>query len=244
MPHRLSIIVPVYDEMPTVATLLRRVLDVPLDGIEKEIIVVESNSQDGSRSVVQKLEAETKIKAIYEDRPFGKGHAVKTGLAAATGEWILIQDADLEYEVSDYPMLLGPLERGDAAFVLGSRHLGHQGWRYRKGTAVGSLRNFLINAGVWLLTQFFNVLYGERLTDPATMFKVFRRDALQGVTLRADGFELDWEIVAKLTRKGLRPLEFPVTYRSRGFNDGKKVRLWRDGWRALFAIVRFRFSPL
>jgi glycosyltransferase involved in cell wall biosynthesis len=244
MPNRLSIIIPVYNEMATVATLLNRVVTYPLEGIEKEIIVIESNSMDGSRSVVQKFDAEAKIKAIYENRPEGKGHAVRAGLAAATGDWILIQDADLEYEISDYPTLLNPLKRGEAAFVLGSRHLGHQSWSYRSTSAVGTFMSVFINAGVWVYTQFFNQLYGQRLTDPATMFKVFRRDCLQGLTFHSNGFDLDWEIVAKLVRKGFTPLEFPVTYRSRGFNEGKKVRLWRDGWVSLVAILRYRFGSL
>src|SRR3954463_2767219 len=109
MPPRLSIIIPVYNEMSTVETLLDRVIAYPLDGVEKEIVVVESNSSDGSRAVVEKYAAAGKIKPVYQDRPRGKGNAVKGGLAAATGDWVLIQDADLEYEVSDYPRLLAPL---------------------------------------------------------------------------------------------------------------------------------------
>jgi glycosyltransferase involved in cell wall biosynthesis len=243
MPRRLTIIIPVYNEAATVAVLLQKVIDLPLPDIEKEILVVESNSTDGTRDVVRSLEAQGRVQAIYEEYPQGKGHAVKTGLARATGEWILIQDADLEYDVNDYPSLLKPLQQGTTAFVLGSRHLGQQDWRYRR-TGAGRWLGPLIDLGVWAYTQFFNLLYGTSLTDPCTMFKVFRRDCLNGIILLSNGFELDWEIVAKLVRKGFRPLEIPVTYRSRNFKDGKKVRIWRDGWRAMYAILRFRRGPL
>jgi glycosyltransferase involved in cell wall biosynthesis len=244
MRPRLSIIIPVYNEMSTVETLLERVIDYPLEGVEKEIVVVESNSKDGSRAVVERFAAAGKIKAVYQDAPRGKGSAVKAGLAAASGEWVLIQDADLEYEVSDYTKLLAPLKSGKAKFVLGSRHLGHETWWYRTTQTVGPLKAIMINSGIWAYTQLFNILYGERLTDPATMYKVFRRDCLQGIHLVSDGFNLDWEIVAKLVRAGYSPLEFPVIYHSRGFNEGKKVRLLRDGWISLIAILRFRFGAL
>ena len=241
--RRLSIIIPVYNERATASLLLHKVLNIALPSLEKEIIVVESNSTDGTRAIVKELEAQGRITALYEDRPQGKGHAVKAGLEKAHGDWILIQDADLEYDVEDYPALLAPLMNGTAAFVLGSRHLGRQDWRYRR-TGAGRWLGPIIDIGIWCYTQFFNLLYGTALTDPATMYKVFRRNCLEGIRLESDGFELDWEIVAKMTRKGFQPLEIPVTYHSRSFIDGKKVRLWRDGWRALSAIVRFRFCQV
>lgn len=240
---RLTILIPVYNEAATAAQLLQKVLDFPLPTLEKEVIVIESNSSDGSRAVVQALETQSRVQAIYEDRPCGKGHAVRAGLARATGDWILIQDADLEYDVEDYPRLLAPLQNGSAAFVLGSRHLGQRDWRYRR-TGVGHWLGPLMDLGVWGYTQFFNRVYGTSLTDPCTMYKVFRRDCLQGLTFHSNGFELDWEIVAKLVRKGFVPVEIPVAYRSRSFKEGKKVRIWRDAWRSLCAIVRFRFAPL
>jgi glycosyltransferase involved in cell wall biosynthesis len=240
--HRLSIIIPVYNEAATAAVLLQKVLDQPLPGIDKEIIVIESNSSDGSRALVQQAEAAGTIIAIYEDRPQGKGHAVKAGLARATGDWILIQDADLEYDVQDYPALLAPLQN-EIPFVLGSRHLGRRDWRYRR-TGAGRWLGPFIDFAVWMYTQFFNLLYGVSLTDPCTMFKVFRRDCLHDVHLRSNGFELDWEIVAKFVRKGLIPVEIPVSYQSRSFAEGKKVRIWKDGARAMAAILAFRFGPL
>jgi len=238
---RLSIIIPVYEEKPTVAALLDQVIAAQLTGIDKQIIVVESNSKDGTRAVVQSYEAAGTIRAIYEERPMGKGHAVKAGLRVADGDWILFQDADLEYDVADYSKLLEPLQRGEAAFVLGSRHLGHSGWYYRTNK-INFVLFCLVNAASWGYTLLFNVLFGQSLTDPCTMFKVFRRDCLEGISLQSDGFELDWEIVAKLVRRGYRPKELAVAYRSRSWQEGKKVRLWRDGWRGLLAIFRFRFA--
>ena len=243
MDRRLTIVIPVYNEVATVSTLLQKVISFPLPGIDKEIIVIESNSNDGSRAAVKQLAQQYKFRTIYEDGPQGKGHAVKAGLAAATGEWVLIQDADLEYDVADYPLLLSPLQQGKSIFVLGSRHLGRRDWRYRR-TGAGQWLGPLIDIAVWIYTQVFNLLYGVSLTDPCTMFKVFRRDCLDGIHLQSNGFELDWEIVAKFVRKGLRPTELPVTYHSRSYKEGKKVRMWRDGWRALNAILRFRFGPL
>lgn len=243
MSKSLSIIIPAYNEKATVQILLEKVLALSLQDIQKEIIVIESLSTDGTREVVQDYEKRGKLRALYEDRPMGKGHAVKTGLKVASGDWILIQDADLEYDVADYPRLLEPLVRGQTSFVLGSRHLGKQDWRYRR-TAVGRGLGFVMDFGVWVYTLFFNLLYGMRLTDPCTMYKVFRRQCLDGIHLKSDGFELDWEIVAKLSRKGYPPIEIPVSYHSRSFKDGKKIKLWRDAWRSLRAIIQFRFAPL
>lgn len=240
---KLSIILPAYNEERTLAAIMQKVLDFPLPGINRELLVVESNSKDGTRAIVQRFEREGKIKAIYEDRPQGKGHAVKAGIAAATGDWILIQDADLEYDVADYPTLLAPLQSGDKSFVLGSRALGRKTWQIRKQEA-GKLFGPLLDMGGMLYTQLFNVIYGVSLTDPATMFKVFSRASVQNLHFVANGFDLDWEIVAKLIRAGHVPIEIPVKYEPRSVAEGKKIQFWRDGWAVLKAIIRFRFSPL
>ncbi len=242
--NRLSVIIPAFDEEPTVSKLLTQVVAISLPGVEKEIIVVESRSKDRTRDVVKDFEKRGLVTAIYQETPRGKGFAVKAGLARATGDWVIIQDADLEYSIADYPKLLAPLQSGQTSFVLGSRHLGHEGWQYRSRSAVGPLLAIALNAAVWAYTQFFNVLYGVHLTDPTTMYKVFRRDCLTGITLRSNGFDLDWEIVAKLLRRGFAPVEVPVSYVSRGWNEGKKVRLIRDSWASFRAIVQFRFGAL
>jgi len=233
-------LIPVYNEAATLQPLLDQVLAADCLGLEKEVIVVESNSTDGTRRIVQEYETRGLVRAIYEDRPQGKGHAVKAALGAATGDIVLIQDADLEYKVSEYPTLIKPILEGHTDFVLGSRHLGAASWQIRCFLTEG-IKARLINIGAVFYTNLFNLLYGVRLTDPATMFKVFRRSVLDGVRLRSDWFDLDWEIVAKLIRKGRRPLEVPVSYASRSFEQGKKIRFWRDAPMVLWAIVRFRF---
>jgi glycosyltransferase involved in cell wall biosynthesis len=244
---KVSIIIAVYNEAPTVATLLERVWAQPLPGVGKEIIIIESNSTDGSRELVAEFlarhaaEATRHIHVIHQDRPRGKGHAIRQGFAAATGDILLIQDADLEYDVADYPELLEPVLAGRTAFVLGSRHLGPDGWKIRK-FARNSLRAGYMNVGATLFHAFFNLLFASRLTDPTTMYKVFRAHCLDGLTLTCNRFDFDFELVGKLIRSGFVPLEVPVSYKSRGFDAGKKIRIWRDPVTWLVAIVACRFA--
>jgi glycosyltransferase involved in cell wall biosynthesis len=245
---KVSIIIAVYNEAATVATLLERVWAQPLPAAAKEIIIVESNSTDGSREIVAQFvarhagDAAAQVQVIHQDGPKGKGNAVRQGLAAATGEIVLIQDADLEYDVADYPDLLRPIIDGRAALVLGSRHLGRNGWKIRK-FAQGGPRAALMNVGGMLFHTLFNVLFGTRLTDPTTMYKVFRADCLDGLTLTCDRFDFDFELLGKLLRSGVRPLEVPVSYQSRGFDEGKKIRILRDPITWLAAIFACRFAP-
>jgi glycosyltransferase involved in cell wall biosynthesis len=237
---KISILVPVYNEAATCRTLLDQVIASDCCSLDKEIIVVESNSSDGSRQIVQEYEKGGKLRVLYEDTPRGKGHALKTAIAACSGDIILIQDADLEYKISEYPLLLKPLLEGKAEFILGSRHLGANSWQVRHFIK-DETKAHLFNIGAHLYTHLFNFLYGTNLTDPPTMFKVFRRSALEGITLRSNWFDLDWEILAKLIRKGIVPIEVPVSYDSRNFEEGKKIRFWRDAPLVLLAILRFRF---
>jgi glycosyltransferase involved in cell wall biosynthesis len=246
---KLSVIIAVYNEAATVGTLLERVWAQPVPQIAKEIIIVESNSTDGSRAIVAEFaarhstEPQVRIVVIYQDAPRGKGNAIRQGLAAATGEILLIQDADLEYDVADYPDLLCPIVEERTAFVLGSRHMGPDGWKIRKFAHSG-LRASIMNVGGMLFHAFFNALYGSRLTDPTTMYKVFRADCLAGVTLESDRFDFDFELLGKLIRSGFMPLEIPVSYQSRGFDEGKKIRMFRDPLTWLVAIVTWRFAFL
>ena len=245
---KVSIIIPVYNEASTVATLLQRVCSQPLP-CAREIIVIESNSTDGSREIVSEFvarhagEGQSPIRAIYQDRPRGKGHAVRAGFAAATGEILLIQDADLEYDVADYPELIKPIIDGRAALVLGSRHAESGSWKIRQFAKNGLLA-LLMNAGGLLFRAFFNVLFSVHLTDPTSMYKVFRSDCLEGLSFSRNRFDFDYELLGKLLRAGYSPLEVPVSYQSRGFDQGKKIRIFRDppGW--VFAILKCRFSPI
>ncbi|HEX5418082.1 MAG TPA: glycosyltransferase [Chloroflexota bacterium] len=234
-----SIVMPVYNERETFQTLMEAVLAKEIAGADKEIIVVESNSRDGTRDAVLEYRDHPRVRIILEDRPRGKGHAVRTGLSEARGDIVLIQDADLEYDINDYDALVEPLLSHRAAFVLGARHGGS--WKMRKFADEQGLSTAL-NLGHVFFTTLLNVLYRQRMSDPFTMFKVFYRDCLHGLHLECDRFDFDHELVIKLVRKGYRPLEIPVNYRSRSFKEGKKVRMFRDPITWLWVDLKYRFG--
>jgi glycosyltransferase involved in cell wall biosynthesis len=246
---KVSIIIAVYNEANTVATLLDRVWAQPLPDAFKEIIVVESNSTDGSREIVAEFlashaaEPTRRIQVIHQPGPRGKGHAIRQGFAAATGQILLIQDADLEYDVTDYPDLLKPIIEGRTAFVLGSRHMGPDRWKIRK-FARGGLQAVFMNFGGLLFHSLFNAVFSTRLTDPTSMYKVFRVDCLDGLNFTSNRFDFDFELLGKLIRAGYRPLEIPVSYQSRGFDEGKKIRVFRDPLTWVFTILKCRFTTL
>jgi glycosyltransferase involved in cell wall biosynthesis len=235
---KVSVIIPTYNEAGSVEGCIRRVLSQRPAGLPVEVIVVESNSKDDTRRIVTELAKELPIRVILEEAPRGKGSAVRKGLAAATGEVVIIQDADLEYSPSDYDKLVRPIVAGDALFVLGSRVLGAEHWAIRKFEGQPG-RELLFNAGGQLVNGFFNLLYGTHLTDQATMFKVFHVDAAKGIEWVSDSWDLDVEIIAKLVRQGVLPLEVPVQYRARTGDEGKKMRV-RDVLTVINAMVRFR----
>ena len=212
-----------------------------LVGARKEVIIVESNSTDGSRQIVESYAQHDGVKIILQPAPRGKGSAVREGLAAATGDIILIQDADLEYDLDDYEGLLGPLMAWQSMFVLGSRH--QLGWKMRKFSDAPVMATIL-NIGHQFFRSLINLAVRAEMTDPFTMFKVFRRDALFGIDLLSNRFDLDIELVMKLVRKGYVPLEIPVNYSSRSFAEGKKVSFVRDGMTWVSTILRFRINPI
>jgi hypothetical protein len=236
-----SIVVPVYNERQTFAQLMDALLARRIEGMERQILVVESNSTDGTREVALGYAQHPEVEVVLQDRPRGKGNAVRAGLARARGDIVLIQDADLEYDLNDYDSLLEPLRAHRALFVLGARHGGS--WKMRRFSDAKGLA-VLLNVGHVFFTALVNVLYGQRLNDPFTMFKVFRRDCLYGLTFDSDRFDFDFELVIKLVRKGYRPLEIPVNYRSRSFTEGKKVRIVRDPLTWIWAAVKYRFTPM
>jgi glycosyl transferase family 2 len=238
-----SILVPVFNERDTFPALMRTLLAKRFDhlGLEREIILIESNSTDGTRELVAEFAATPGVRIIWQDRPRGKGHAVRAGLAVAMGDFLLIQDADLEYDLDDYDALLEPLLAQRAAFVLGSRHGGR--FRMRKFTEQKLLGEGLNIAHV-LLATFINVLYGQNMKDPFTMFKVFRRDCLFGLQFECNGFDFDHELVIKLVLKGYRPLEIPVNYCARSFRQGKKIRIFRDPPGLIAADLKYRLQRL
>lgn len=238
----LSIIVPAYNEAATLEAVLQSVMEKQLEGLDKEIVIVESNSTDSTRDIVLKYQAFPGVKVVLEDRPRGKGHAVRAGLAHAKGEYILIQDGDREYDIEDYDVLIEPLTSGKRAFVLGSRH-GGRTWKVRQFKGEPGTAMFL-NFGHWLFKTLVNFALSLKLDDPFTMYKVFRRDCIAGVTFEANRFDFDYELLIKIVRKGYRPIEIPVNYHSRTFKEGKKVSVARDPWTWLRAIFRFRCVDL
>jgi glycosyltransferase involved in cell wall biosynthesis len=208
--------------------------------LNKELIIVESGSRDGTREIVAEYAQHEGVRVIYESEPRGKGSAVRAGLAAATGSIVLIQDADLEYDIDDYDALLEPILQRRTSFVLGSRTLGAGDWKVRR-FARGALAGLLLNVAQVGFAKTFNLLYQQRTTDVNTMFKVFRRSCLTGVRLESDGFELDIELVCKLVLAGHAPLEVPVNYVARDFSQGKKIRFWRDAWPGYAAFFKYRW---
>ncbi|MBI4244674.1 MAG: glycosyltransferase [Planctomycetes bacterium] len=240
--QKLSLVVPVYNEAATVETSLNSLLVKQVDGLDIEIILVESNSTDGSREIVLKYKDHPRVKLVLEEWPQGKGHAVRTGFMHATGDFMMIQDADLEYDLEDYEALLEPLMKGHEAFVLGARH-GGRSWKMRQFTEQ-VFQGFLLNVGHWFFTALIDILFGLRLKDPFTMYKVFRRDCLYGLEFECNRFDFDFELLIKLVRKGYKPIEIPVNYRSRSFKQGKKVSMLRDPLTWLRALVKYRFSKI
>jgi glycosyltransferase involved in cell wall biosynthesis len=236
---KLSIILPVYNEAKTLKKLMSQVLRTKIS-INKEIIIIESNSTDGTREIVKKYEKHPLCKVYYQDRPRGKGNALKEGFKHATGDIILIQDGDLEYDPNEYQRLIKPILDKKTDFVLGSRHLSVHTHRVRK-LEKNKVYAEVLNFGHFFFTNLFNILYGVKLTDPATMFKVFRKKCMKNIKFKSNYFELDWEIVAKLIKKGYVPSEVPVTYHSRSVAEGKKIRFFRDGSKVFYAIIKYRF---
>ena len=226
----LSVIVPVFNERGTVAEILRRMRSVSLP-LELEIIVVDDGSTDGSDQVLAALKDST-VRVIRHSTNKGKGAAVRSGLRAARGDLLLIQDADLEYDPDEWTKLLEPLLKGKADVVYGSRFTGE-----RKNMM---LMHWIGNRFLCLVT---NVLYATTLSDMETCYKLFRRTVLSGITLRANRFDFEPEITAKVLRSGYRIYEVPISYAGREFSEGKKMT-WRDGLAALWTLVYCRFGPV
>jgi glycosyltransferase involved in cell wall biosynthesis len=226
--HKLSVIVPVFDERNTVVEIVRRMRAVELP-VELEIVIVDDGSTDGTRDVLRQL-ADSTVHVVMHERNQGKGAAIRTGLASVTGDLVLVQDADLEYDPQDWPKLLNPILRGKARVVYGSRFTGER-------------RNmlFLHWVGNRFLSLITNVLYNTTLSDMETCYKLFDRSVLDGITIRASRFEFEPEITAKILRRKIRIYEVPISYTGREFDEGKKIT-WRDGFIALWTLVKYRFT--
>jgi glycosyltransferase involved in cell wall biosynthesis len=223
---RLSVVIPVYNEVRTIEQVVARVRAVPL---EKEILIVDDGSTDGTRQRLEDIVRHDDVKVLYHERNKGKGAALRTGFAAATGDVLIIQDADLEYDPRDYTALLEPILDGRADVVYGSRFLGgpHRVlffWHY---------------VGNRILTLMSNALSNLNLTDMETGYKVFRREILNDLPLRSNRFGFEPEFTVKIAKRMLRVYEVPISYSGRTYAEGKKIT-WRDGIAAIFTILRFR----
>ncbi|MBN2454539.1 glycosyltransferase family 2 protein [Candidatus Woesearchaeota archaeon] len=224
---KLSIIMPAYNEEKNILGILKKVERVKLH-FTKEIIIVDDGSKDRTREILKKIRKK-QIKIFFHEKNRGKGAAIRTGISKASGDVILIQDADDEYDPNEYPKLLAPILKG-ATVVYGSRFTGRHHPRYR-----------FYYLGNKILTLLTNFLYASRITDMETCYKVFRRDALNGVVLRAKRFDFEPEITAKLLKNSHNIVEVPISYRSRSFKEGKKIT-WKDGIKAMFYLVKYRFT--
>jgi len=228
---KVSVIVPVYNEFRTFAEVLERVRKAPLPpGCSKEIVVVDDGSTDGTTRLLADYTRSGVVVSHNSVLNFGKGTAIRIGITLASGDIILIQDGDLEYDPDDYERILEPIVRGEADIVYGSRFLGSpQGMAFK---------NRVANR---VLTAAANLLYGARITDEATAYKAFRASLLRGISLECRRFEFCPEITAKVRRLNYRIHEVPIRYNARGIADGKKIRA-RDGFEALWTLVRYRFA--
>ena len=227
----LSVVMPVYNEKATIAQVVRTVLQADC-GLETELIIVDDFSTDGTRDVLGELEREARgrMKLHWHDRNQGKGAALRTGFAAASGDVVLVQDADLEYDPTDYPVLLQPILNGHADAVFGNRF---HGGPHR----VLYFWHFQANR---LLTLICNLLCNLNLSDMEVGYKAFRREVLQAIRLRSDRFGFEPEVTIKVAKLGCRIYEVPIAYHGRTYEEGKKIG-WKDGVAALFHMLKYRF---
>lgn len=223
---KLSVVIPVYNEAKTILAVLQMLRQVP---VEKEVIVVDDGSSDGTRELIESLQGNG-IRAFFHDSNRGKGAALRTGFQHATGDLVVVQDGDLEYDPNDFPKLIAPIVNGEANVVYGSRILNPE----------NAMSYFSYYWGGRLVTWVTNLLYGSRITDEPTCYKVFRRDLLLDLRLTCEGFDFCPEVTAKVLKRGERIVEVPISYRPRKIGEGKKIR-WTDGLAAVWVLIRERF---
>ena len=226
---KVSVIIPVYNEQETIEPLIQKVEEAHFAGLEKEIILVDDASYDGTKEILKKYE--NKYKVLYHDVNKGKGAAIRTAVKETTGDFVVIQDADLEYSPDDYDKLLPLLINNEADVVYGSR--------FKNGENDKNFiwKNKLANKFLTLLT---NILFNAEITDMETCYKAFKRDFIRGINIKSDRFDFEPEITAKVIKNKARLKEVPISYFGRGHDEGKKIN-WKDGIMAIFTMIKFRF---
>jgi glycosyltransferase involved in cell wall biosynthesis len=231
---KLSVVMPVYNEHATLRTVVERVLSVK--DISLELICIDDGSRDGSREILGKLQDEhpQQIRVLLQPQNMGKGAALRRGIQEATGNFVIIQDADLEYDPHDYPLLLDPLIQGKADVVYGSRFLGSGPHR---------VLYFWHSVGNWLLTLLSNCLTNINLSDMETCYKAFRREIIQSIPIEENRFGFEPEITVKVAKRGLRIYEVGISYWGRTYEEGKKIG-WKDGIRAIWCLFKYAVKKL
>jgi glycosyltransferase involved in cell wall biosynthesis len=230
---KLSIVIPVYNEKHTIKVVLQKVLGVQLENIEKEIIVVDDGSYDGTREILQEVEKKGgpgPMRVFFHEQNRGKGAAVSTGLSQVTGDIVIIQDADLEYHPEDYPQLIKPILQYGADVVYGTRFIGvHRAFMFW---------HYLANKGLTFAT---NLLFDSMISDMEVGYKAFRTPIVRGLEIKARGFDFEPEVTAKILKRKVRLYEVPITYSGRDYSEGKKIT-WRDGFKAVWTLLKYRFK--
>lgn len=236
--YKLSVLMPVYNEISTVKKKIDEVLNLRISNLDIELIIIESNSTDGSKEIVKKYSKLQNVKIVFQKSPRGKGNAIRAGFQITEGDFILIQDSDDEYNIDDYHKLLIPLMNDEEKLVLGCRK--KDNWKVRN-LENESFNTFLLNIGHVLFTFIFNLMYNVDLKDPFTMYKVFKNPDIKNIKFVCNRFDFDFELLIKLIKIGYKPKEINIDYSSRSFGSGKKVKILRDPITWIIALLRFKF---
>jgi len=226
----LSVIIPVYNEERTLEELVGRVMNVKLEGVKKQVVIVDDKSTDSTHSILKKLSSKhPDIEIVYKEKNEGKGSALKTGFSLAKGSYTIIQDADLEYDPEDYKVILDSFKHKEVDVVYGSRFLG----RHRAFLFMNLVANKILN----LVT---NILYNTTLTDMETCYKMFKTELIQSIEIKSKGFEIEPEITAKMLKRKAKIYEVPISFFGRSYDEGKKIKAI-DGFKAIWALIKYRF---